>query len=232
MYKDPMDDIFESFIRAAVIETGMKESEACPQNDALRDIHLSSKCERSVSRNACRLKRKKKLLKMSKYMQKTVAALLITVGVSFGFFLSSNEVRAACQDVLIRVYEKFIDINSHREGLNTINIHVSHIPAGYKEVIREENSFKGLIIYKNLTSKEIHIKYRNKNSNLQLDNEHYIDDGIDTTLSNAKFLLSTDHNFPNILFWSTNTGCFTVSAYLSKDEIKRISESVSFSVMK
>lgn len=232
MYRDPMDDIFESFVRAAVIENGLREAEACPQNDALFDIHLSSKCERSVTRNACKLKRRKKLLRMSKYVQKTAAIAMISVGISFGFFLSSNNVRAACQDVLVRVYEKFVDISSHKEGLKVISVNVAYIPVGYKEVEREEDHFKSSIIFKNSANKEIVLKYRNKYSNLQIDNEHYIADSIDSTLPNAKFLLSTDSDFPDILFWSTDTGCFTLSAHLPKEEIKRMAESINLSVMK
>lgn len=232
MYKDPMDDIFDSFVRAAVIENGLREAEACPQDDALLDIQLTSKCERRVTRNACRLKRRRKLLKISKRIQKTAAVVMISVGVCSGFFLSSNNVRAACQDVLVRVYEKFVDISSHKESVKTINVNVTYIPAGYKEVEKIENDFKSTIIYKNSKNEEISLKYRNKYSNLQIDNEHYTIEPIGSTLPKAKFLFSKCSNFPNILFWSTDTGCFTLSAHLPEAEMIKISKSVSLSVIK
>lgn len=232
MYRDPMDDIFESFVRAAVIENGLREAEACPQNDALFDIHLSSKCERSVTRNACKLKRRKKLLRMSKYVQKTAAIAMITVGISFGFFLSSNNVRAACQDVLVRVYEKFVDIGYTQSDYRKCVFDVPYVSSGYKEIEKDEGYFKSSRIYKNAEGQTLTLKYLNKYVNLQLDNEHYITSNVkDTNLQNVQFSLSTDSNFPNVLFWTTDSGCFTIYAELPKEELIKIAENVKIHVI-
>lgn len=233
MYRDPMDDIFESFVRAAVIENGLREAEACPQNDALFDIHLSSKCERSVTRNACKLKRRKKLLRMSKYVQQTAAIVMISVGISFGFFLSSNNVRAACQDVLVQVYGKFVDVNIDKENPSRATLlNISYIPPDYKEVKRVENKAKGYVEYKNSKGQSLIVRYTNIRSNLLLDHEHYIIKNKNLSTGNGTLLLSRDNSRPNMLFWATNTNSFTLKAFLPESELTKIANSADLSVMK
>lgn len=232
MYRDPMDDIFESFVRAAVIENGLKESEAYPQNDALCDIHLSSKCERSVSRNACRIKRKKKLLKMSKYMQKTVAAVMITIGVSFGFFLSSNEVRSSCYDVMLQVYDEFVDVNMGQNNSAQAMLNISFIPEGYKEIGRAESTLKGFVEYENTLGEVLTLRYTNGYANLKMDNEHYIIEDNKLSVGNGTLFIARDSKFPNILFWKADTYNFTLQAFLPEDELIKISKNSHLSVRK
>ena len=53
--------------------------------------------------------------------------------------------------------------------------------------------------------------------NITIDNEHYI---ITTYDDDTKyFFLSQDENFPNILLWYDNTGCYMIEGDILKEEL-------------
>ena len=92
------------------------------------------------------------------------------------------------------------------------------------EIENDTDDFRTSIIYQNQWKNEIELKYFFRSPNVTIDNEHYT---IITYENDTKYFFSSqDENFPNILLWYDDTGCYMLQAQLEKEELFKIEKNI------
>ena len=112
---------------------------------------------------------------------------LLVMGISFSVFLFFNEVRAACQNVIIEIYDRYIRY-SYTADLSLENppVHLGYVPTGYFIVEASNDSINNFIVYQNAYGDSI-------------------------------ILESEDSRFFNILIWSSENGYFQLRSTLKRE---------------
>lgn len=151
------------------------------------------------------------------------ACIAIIMGVMFGILLQNNDVRAACYDVIVSIYDCFIEF---RFSVSTDNNDVilgipEYLPAGYEETADDSRSG---YIYKRYSDGQNQIMIRANNQRpflLQIDNENYEITDIDVNGYDGKLFISTDGE-ANRLFFSSGSGSVEIVEYLTGDQLIKI----------
>lgn len=97
MYKDLENEIWESLLKAAVIENSLNEIKDYPSEQEINRIVLPEHYKLRMHR-ILRHYRYRKYAKLSlRYGKKIASVILLIIGFSFTLLLSFAEVRAACE---------------------------------------------------------------------------------------------------------------------------------------
>ncbi len=108
MYQDLDDEIWESLLKAAVIANSQNEIKDYPPEQEINRIVLPEHYELRM-RRILKYCRYRKHIKLSlRYGKKIASVIFLIMGISFSLLLSFDEVRAACQKVIIEIYERYI----------------------------------------------------------------------------------------------------------------------------
>ncbi len=226
MYKKELqDELFESLLKAAVIENALEEMDEWIDDETIvKEIEVPKSYDDRVMKTYHKMIKKQTVKKWNSYSKKVAIIFLVVVSGVFGLLLQSDKVRAACYQVIVEFCDKYVgfDFNSFSESPKKIT--VGYIPEGYVEIENNTDDFRTSIIYQNEQGKEIRIRYLFQSPNIQIDKEHYV---ITSYNNNTEyFFLSQEENFPNILLWYEDTGCYRIQGYLEKDELYRIKENI------
>ena len=206
MYKKELqDELFESLLKAAVIENALEEMDEWIDDETIvKEIEVPKSYDNAVMKTYHKMIKKQTMKKWSNRSKKVAVILLTVMSGTFGLLLQSDKVRAACYQVIVEFCDKYVgfDFNSFSESPKKIT--VGYIPEGYVEIENKTDEFEVFILYQNEMRKEIVLQYFFHSPNITIDNEHYI---ITTYDDDSKyFFLSQDENFPNVLLWYNNTG--------------------------
>ena len=226
MYKKELqDELFESLLKAAVIENALEEMDEWIDDETiLKEIEVPKLYDDRVIKTYHKIVKKQTIKKWNNYSKKIAIIFLVVVSGIFGLLLQSDKVRAACYQVIVEFCDKYVgfDFNSFSESPKKIT--VGYIPEGYVEIENKTDDFKVFILYQNEMKKEIVLQYFFHSPNITIDNEHYI---ITTYDNNSKyFFLSQDENFPNVLLWYDNTGCYMIEGDISKEELFKMQKNI------
>lgn len=166
-----------------------------------------------------------KVVSLLKYGKKIASIALFVMGISFSLLLQFHNVRAACRDVIVSIYEKYIRYDYNAQNA-TIPITINYIPDSFELVNSIIDDKKIQLTYQNDNDDQIKLTCYLKNRGVQMDNEHHtiIDIVIDDTP--AQFFQSKDSFANNYLIWNANENHFILSAKLDLDTMKRIAENV------
>ncbi len=227
MYKKELqDELFESLLKAAVIENAIEEMDEWIDDETIvKGIEVPKSYDDRVIKTYHKIIKKQTIKKWNNYSKKIAIIFLIVVSGIFGLLLQSNKVRAACYQVIVEFCDKYVgfDFNSFSESPKKIT--VGYIPEGYVEIENDTDDFRTFILYQNEKKKEIVLQYFFHSPNITIDNEHYI---ITTYDDDTKyFFLSQDENFPNILLWYDNTGCYMIEGDILKEELFKMQKNIS-----
>lgn len=226
MYKKELqDELFESLLKAAVIENALEEiDEWIDDKTIVKETEVPKSYDDAVMKTYHKMVKKQTVKKWNNYSKKVAIIFLVVVSGVFGLLLQSDKVRAACYQVIVEFCDKYVgfDFNSFSESPEKIT--VGYMPEGYVEIENKTDDFKVFILYQNEMKKEIVLQYFFHSPNITIDNEHYI---ITTYDNNSKyFFLSQDENFPNVLLWYDNTGCYMIEGDISKEELFKMQKSI------
>lgn len=226
MYKKELqDELFESLLKAAVIENALEEMDEWIDDETIvKEIEVPKSYDDRVMKTYHKMIKKQTVKKWNNYSKKVAIIFLVVVSGVFGLLLQSDKVRAACYQVIVEFCDKYVgfDFNSFSESPKKIT--VGYIPEGYVEIENKTDEFKVFILYQNEMRKEIVLQYFFHSPNITIDNEHYI---ITTYDDDSKyFFLSQDENFPNVLLWYNNTGCYMIEGDIPKEELFKIQKNI------
>ena len=119
MNKEFEDEIWESFLKAAVIENSQNENRDYPSEQELKKIHIPEHYDLKIRQLIRYYNYQVKVKSVMKYCRKIASIMLLFMGFSFALLLQHNEVRAACKNVIIEIYDRYITL-----------IHTSDLPQG------------------------------------------------------------------------------------------------------
>ena len=105
MYNEFEDEIWESFLKAAVIENSLNETKDYPSEKEINSIILPEHYDWRMRKIIKHYRYRKNVEVPLRYGKKIASIVLLIMGISFTALLSSEEVRAACQNVIIHIYE-------------------------------------------------------------------------------------------------------------------------------
>lgn len=108
MYNEFKDEIWESLLKVAVIESSLEEIKDYASEKEVNRIVLPEQYDLKM-RKLIKHYRYRKIAKLSLHYGKKIASLILLIlGIHFTVLLSFKEVRTSCQNVMIHIYEKFI----------------------------------------------------------------------------------------------------------------------------
>lgn len=168
---------------------------------------------------------KQQILSLLKCGKKIASIALLVMGISFSLLLQFHSVRAACRDVIISIYEKYIRYDYNTENAASL-IALNYIPESFELINTVIDNKKIQITYKNNEDEQIKLVCYLKNRGVQIDNEHH--SIIDITINDkpAQFFQSEDPYANNYLIWNANENHFILSAKLDLDTMKKIAENI------
>ncbi len=227
MYKKELqDELFESLLKAAVIENAIEEMDEWIDDETIaKETEVPKSYDDRVMKTYHKMIKKQTMKKWSNHSKKVAVILLTVISGTFVLLLQSDKVRAACYQVIVEFCDRYVgfDFNSFSESPKKIT--VGYIPEGYVEIENNTDDFRTFILYQNEKKKEIVLQYFFHSPNITIDNEHYI---ITTYDDDTKyFFLSQDENFPNILLWYDNTGCYMIEGDILKEELFKMQKNIS-----
>lgn len=178
--------------------------------------------------------RKEHLINVGKLAAKSLAIILMILGVAFGIMLTQPKVYAAVWDVVRNVFE---DNDSYSSNIGSSNmddktfdnsIVPSYIPEGYKLRQAFYGDFTVDLIYENKADMDIQYGYGIRDgTEISVNNERveFSERQIDgITYYIYKAMISDDYS---TVIWSKDDYSFVLESQLSIDEIVKIAESVS-----
>ena len=227
MYKNLENEIWESLLKAAVIENSLNEIKDYPSEQEINRIVLPEHYKLRM-RRMLKHYRYRKYAKLSlRYGKKIASVILLIMGFSFTLLLSFAEVRAACESVIIEIYDRYIRY-SYTSDLSLENspIRFGYVPEGYSMVEASFNGIDNYVIYQNAYGDSIELNYKAKKNTFLVDNEHYLIHKIHIGNDKGTFLESQDSHFRNSLIWSTENGYFHLKSTLGKEEMLKIAKNL------
>ena len=227
MYKDLEDELWESLLKAAVIENSQNEIKDYPSEQEINRIVLPEHYE-SRMRRILRRYRYRKYAKLSlRYGKKIASVILLIMGVSFSLLLSFDEVRAACEAVIIEIYDRYIRY-SYTSDLSLENTPISfgYVPEGYSMVEASFNGIDSFITYQNAHDDSIMLEFDVQKFTVLIDNEHYTISNVFIGHYEGTFFESQDSRFVNVLLWDAENYYFQLRSTLNKEEMIKIAENL------
>ena len=174
MYKNLENEIWESLLKAAVIENSLNEIKDYPSEQEINRIVLPEHYKLRM-RRMLKHYRYRKYAKLSlRYGKKIASVILLIIGFSFTLLLSFAEVRAACENVIIEIYDRYIRY-SYTSDLSLENspIRFGYVPEGYSMVEASFNGIDNFITYQNAHDDSIMLGFDVQKFTVLIDNEHY-----------------------------------------------------------
>lgn len=230
MYSDNElnDALWEALIKAAVIENSLNEIKEYPSEKELIDnvilpVTYNYKMKKLIKRFTFRKQHSMAL----NFAKKAIAGILVIFGISFALLLQVKEVRAACQSVIIHIYEKYIQFEYHPDQNNEeVSINIQYLPDDFYLIRKKSNEHQQYWEYQNNNGDVVKISWFVQNRTIYVDNEHYISSDIKINENDATYFESTNSNFSNYITWHTEKGFFRISSSLSQDIIVEIAKNI------
>ena len=228
MYKKELqDELFESLLKAAVIENALEEMDEWIDDETIvKEIEVPKSYDDRDMKTYHKMIKKQTVKKWNSYSKKVAVILLVVVSGVFGLLLQSDKVRAACYQVIVEFCDKYVgfDFNSFSESPKKIT--VGYIPEGYVEIENKTDEFDTRIVYQNYQGDNIELKYFFYSATIQIDNEHYIITCYDNETKHFFLSQAKEKGFPNILTWQDDSGYYMLKSFLDEEELFKIQKSI------
>lgn len=108
MKNDFENEVWEAFLKDAVIKHSLKRLEEY-ETDRIHQTPLPSQYIFSMKKFMHHYRQRTHMKVIMRTSKKIVSVFLLLMGICFSILLQSNEVRAACHDVLIKIYERYVE---------------------------------------------------------------------------------------------------------------------------
>lgn len=224
--QDNFEDIWDAMIKMAVIENSYNEIKDYPPIKVINQIEIPKRYNAKMNKIVRRYQKKAKIRKSVKYVWRVASLLLIVMGIIFIFILQFEDVRASCKNVVVHVYEKFVQYDFKSLDSSEKLFEVGFVPEKYHLEIAESNNDGMNITYEDNSGNKIKIFYFNNNRTIYLDNEHYRISDIQINSVVGEFFEANTPGFDNYITWRTDKGCFYITSRMNKATMKKIAESI------
>lgn len=195
--KDNFNDIWEAMLKAAVLENSYNLVKDYPSVEEINKMKLPRQYEMKMHKVIRHYQKKIKVTKFIKYAGRVASLLLVAAGIMFTILLQFDEVRASCKNVVIQIYERFIQYDFNSSDGDKEIIEVGFVPEGYKLECEEIKSDGMNIVYKNNMEDTIRISFFKDNRTIYLDNEHYLISDVQFNNLKGEFFEAQSEGFKN-----------------------------------
>lgn len=224
------NEIWEAFLKDAVVTHSMQELQNYPVSE-IEQTPLPLEYIRVIKKFVYRYRYHISIRKMVKISKKIVCIILIFMGISFSALLQFTEVRAACHNIILKIYKNYNEfIYTSSEFNDSSKINLRFIPDGFfvkKETIIDNSIF---LVLENADGTQISLNCYQNNHTLQIDNEHYMIENVNVNNLSGTYFCSTNKKFENILVWSNDKQYYILTSVLDKDVLLKIAENIEHSV--
>ncbi|MDE7322420.1 MAG: DUF4367 domain-containing protein [Lachnospiraceae bacterium] len=224
--QDKFDGIWDAVLKAAVVENSYNEIKDYPSREVINQIEVPEQYDRKMNRVIRHYRQLTKMRKLANYAWRASSLLLVVAGTVFLILLQFDEVRASCKNVIVHIYETFVQYDFQSLNDSRKNFEIGFVPEGYSLEKTESNKDGMNMIYKDSLGNEIEIGYFSDNRTIYLDNEHYQISDIQINSVYGKYFESELSNFDHYIAWSTEEGSFYIASMLDKATMKKIAENV------
>ena len=175
MYNEFEDEIWESFLKAAVIENSLNEIKDYPSEQEINGISLPVHYDLRMRKVIKRYRFRKNIKISLRYGRKIASIILLILGISFTAMLFSEDVRAACRNVIVNIYEKYIQFDYVSSNSETVeDLECTYLPDGYYLFESKKDEYGLQLKYKNGSEDTIASVYKgNIIKNLIMDCQSY-----------------------------------------------------------
>ena len=229
MNKETENDIWEILLKSAVIESGLNELKTYPPENEISKIIIPEQYDRKMMKLIRRYKNRDIRVMIFRDLKVAVTIFIIFLGISFGFLLQFEEVRAACKKVIMQFYEKYIQVE-YREDVSEeeVDIDMEYIPEGFWETEKISNSWRVSLQYENNMGETIYLIYSTQMHTLQIDAEHYSIEDIRIERNvEGKFFESSDKQFRNYILYDDEEGYYVLESTLPKADMIKIAKNIN-----
>lgn len=227
MGREDNNDIWESLLKLAAVEYGNRQLEQYPSEEEMQKVILPDEYDKKMRRWINRYSTKVNIISILKPLRKIAAAACIVLGVGFAILLQFDEVRAACKEVIVQIYERYIEFNYQSSGGEQLgDLQINYIPTGYYEAERTVRKLMTSVEYRSEDNEQIIITCSLEELVHQIDNEHYLVSEESDNEMSLTFFEATENGWDNYLLWQREDGYFSIKASLSKGEMKKIAENI------
>lgn len=227
---ESLDEIFDSMLKAALIERSMRRSANYPATETLaKTTHMSKRCDQRARRAMNWFYYKEKLDAVYRFGKKCAIIAIVTLSTTLGaLLLGSQEVRASILDVIIEIYEQFLEFRNETRDrdLSEYKLELGYLPDGYSLSEEVETSLFIRKKYVNEKSETIEIwAYLNGKYAYQIDNEVYNISPCNINGYSGRVFMSKKGG-SNIITWYNGDVGMYLEAYLSKKELIKIAKKI------
>lgn len=227
MTNDYENEIWESLLKAAVITNSLNELENYPTEEINKEIlpnHYDVKMKHLIKRLRFQELSRTALW----YCKKIASIILLITGIGFAVLLQFEEVRAACQNVITSIYEKYIQFSFTNDiAETTVPVTLGYIPDGFQLTEIYSTKLRYYVTYSNSSGDTICLETSSKKHSYQVDIEHYELKEIKLNNTTGRFFKSYDTQFENYLYWNIDNNYLILhTTLIDEKEIKKIAENI------
>lgn len=223
--------IFDSILTQALKEHSKDYLSKIPSEEKLStELIFSDEFLNKMNKTVAKCNKEKLIKKTIFYFKKSVATILIVIGLIFGMLMLSHPVRATIQNVIIEWLEKYtrFEYQSDKNEIEVIDYKLGYIPGGFVE--REKFTFDGMAVveYTNSIGNKVIFEYSptTDDYSINLDNENSNYKSIQLNDFDAHLFESKVEDGRNYLLWDNNAYTFKLISELNVDEMIKIAENV------
>ena len=227
--------LFEVVLEKAFIEHEKEELKFYPDDRELAEKYPISKKEVRRLRNIVKEKEYgKKLIRV--YFDKAAVVVLCIISMFFALIMTSSEVRASVENVILKWYEKytefvFVKNDNDNSGLiaeKVKDVQLGYIPDGFELILNEELESKRLLYYVNIYDEDSILSvdiFVNDLESLSLDNEQVKYERLDSSYGEMWLMYNDNKNYGSLIVVGNKVSVL-ITGNLSKKEIIKIAENI------
>lgn len=223
--------IFDIVLAEALKECMDDELEEVDRIVADEKYEFSPKFDRDMKKFINSIGRKDRIKKYARGCVKAVVSLAAVFGIFFGVLLTQPSVFAAVQNVFRSVFDKYDKYEFSSNGELTVenfddSFRLGYVPEGYYLSLGNYSPVYISLTYTNENDKIYFIYAIADGLTSYYDNEHNTYYEFEYNGTEYHYYESNDSDFYDTLLWYDRGYSFSILAFLPKDELIKMAESI------
>ena len=223
------EDIFEMFLRQAVIDCVHREAEEFAAMETPDEAEIASSIRAKKTRDLCLREDRRERLRRKTIprLRRMAVAAAVALSVLTGSMLAYPAVRAAVADVFVEWFDQFTKFTGTGSQTNTMRQwELTYIPEGYAEVDRIESETLSVISLENEEGTLLTFVYQPDSGVATIDNEDMLYHEVLVDGVQYQIFESQDELKPSSIYWIRENYMFTLSGYIDDEFLLDIASSV------
>lgn len=227
------EELFEVVLERAFIEHEKDLLKSYPDDVELEREYPISKKEIRRFKNIVKEKEYgKKLVRV--YLERAAVVVLCMISLFFALVMTSPEVRAAVENVILKWYDKYTEFIFTESTTGLVaekieDVEIGYVPDGFDLVFDNKTEYEISLYYQNINNlnEDINIKiFYNDDAVIFTDNEKMTYEKIDLNSNNESWILYNDEEkYGTVVIVGENISV-SIVAFVEKNELLKIAENI------